>query len=253
MSGRKDAFSGWKVSVILTLTYKMFLRYLNIIFRLINLTTECNSGCICDSVPYSPVCHEDSGMTFFSPCHAGCHKWNETGRFYSDCTCTPVPERLLYGPEMTTIAQKKSTQRMSFNEGSQYKKLPDDYEDDYGDDTKESILPSILPSIVLSSTMETPTSFSMSQSSTSKTTMKSKTSPIPFDEDSLYDDYSNEYFDSGAKQRQRRDLGERLSVMLSGACMKGCAIGFYLFTMVSALINIFGASGRIGNLLVNYR
>lgn len=199
--------------------------------KLINLTTVCNSGCICDSVPYSPVCHEDSGMTFFSPCHAGCHKWNEKDRFYSDCTCAPLSERLISGEELTTNAQKMSN--------APFKSLPsfnNDYEYDY---TKDETLP---PSIVLSSTMETPTSFAISQSSTGK----------PSDDDSIYDDYAEDYDDKSNK-RTRRDDEESLTVMLSGACMKGCAIGFYVFTFVSALINIFGASGRIGNLLVNYR
>lgn len=216
-----------------------------LLFRLINLTTECNSACICDSVPYSPVCHEESGMTFFSPCHAGCHEWNEKGRFFSDCSCTPVSERLMNEAEDTT---QGSTQPF-FNKGAQFKKLSDDdYEVDYDNRPKDkgTILSSILPSIVLSSTMETPTSFSLSQSTTRKTNI--------LDADSLYDDYSEEYFESASKPpRRRRDTGESFSVMLSGACMKGCAIGFYIFTTVSAVINIFGASGRIGNLLVNYR
>lgn len=41
--------------------------------------------------------------------------------------------------------------------------------------------------------------------------------------------------------------------LIPGACLKGCALGFYLFSIISSIINCFGASGRIGNLLVNYR
>lgn len=41
--------------------------------------------------------------------------------------------------------------------------------------------------------------------------------------------------------------------LIPGACLKGCAVGFYLFSIISSIINCFGASGRIGNLLVNYR
>uniref|UniRef100_A0A8W7PKR6 Solute carrier organic anion transporter family member n=1 Tax=Anopheles coluzzii TaxID=1518534 RepID=A0A8W7PKR6_ANOCL len=41
--------------------------------------------------------------------------------------------------------------------------------------------------------------------------------------------------------------------LVPGACLKGCAVGFYLFSIISSIINCLGASGRIGNLLVNYR
>lgn len=38
-----------------------------------------------------------------------------------------------------------------------------------------------------------------------------------------------------------------------GACLQGCAFSYYIFTAVSMIINWFGSSGRIGNVLVNYR
>uniref|UniRef100_A0A182SSX6 Kazal-like domain-containing protein n=1 Tax=Anopheles maculatus TaxID=74869 RepID=A0A182SSX6_9DIPT len=42
----------------------------------LNLTTECNSHCHCDGIPYSPICQEETGITFFSACHAGCDTWH---------------------------------------------------------------------------------------------------------------------------------------------------------------------------------
>lgn len=41
--------------------------------------------------------------------------------------------------------------------------------------------------------------------------------------------------------------------LIPGACVKGCAFGFYAFSIVSSIVNCLGSSGRIGNLLVNYR
>ena len=76
------------------------------------------------------------------------------------------------------------------------------------------------------------------------------------DEAKMYDDYADEVEDkvSEKKAQKKRDLtGEEWGVMIPGACLKGCAFGFYLFSIVSSIINCFGASGRIGNLLVNYR
>lgn len=41
----------------------------------VNIPTEgqitCNSECNCDYVPFTPVCGQN-GLTYISPCHAGC-------------------------------------------------------------------------------------------------------------------------------------------------------------------------------------
>ena len=36
-----------------------------------NLTSDCNSDCVCQNSVYSPVCGGNS-VTYFSACHAGC-------------------------------------------------------------------------------------------------------------------------------------------------------------------------------------
>lgn len=43
-------------------------------------------GCGCDGIKYSPVCHEASGTTFFSACHAGCNTTLDDHEFGS-CAC----------------------------------------------------------------------------------------------------------------------------------------------------------------------
>lgn len=71
------------------------------------------------------------------------------------------------------------------------------------------------------------------------------------------DDVDNDYAETGestTKDKVRRSTDEKIwGKMIPGACMKGCAAGFFTFAIVSSVINCFGASGRIGNLLVNYR
>lgn len=65
------------------------------------------------------------------------------------------------------------------------------------------------------------------------------------------------YSDDAGKKESRKRRSDRESEiwgkLVPGACMKGCAFGFYAFSIVSSIINCFGASGKIGNLLVNYR
>lgn len=35
------------------------------------LMSSCNNGCACSDTNYKPVCGE--GVTYYSPCHAGCN------------------------------------------------------------------------------------------------------------------------------------------------------------------------------------
>jgi hypothetical protein len=77
----------------------------------------------------------------------------------------------------------------------------------------------------------------------------------------FYEDYDYSYYDDktfdDSKRTKRSSLNAEHSStwadMTPGACLKGCAMGFYAFVIISTFINCFGASGKIGNLLVNYR
>ncbi|KAL1021224.1 hypothetical protein UPYG_G00010370 [Umbra pygmaea] len=56
-----------------------------------NLTVGCNADCHCVRELYNPVCGAD-GVMYYSPCHAGCSKFNHseisTGRkVYLECNC----------------------------------------------------------------------------------------------------------------------------------------------------------------------
>jgi hypothetical protein len=43
----------------------------------INLTSDCNSDCYCSGIPYTPVCRESTGDTFFNPCYASCGNYSK--------------------------------------------------------------------------------------------------------------------------------------------------------------------------------
>jgi len=51
----------------------------------INLTDSCNFGCSCDMNDVQPVCGAN-GLTYFSPCHAGCTSLLSSDN-YTDCAC----------------------------------------------------------------------------------------------------------------------------------------------------------------------
>merc|ERR1719219_961560 len=50
-----------------------------------NLTSECNQGCFCSYFEMDQVCDGD-GITYFSPCHAGCSSKLTNGNF-GECSC----------------------------------------------------------------------------------------------------------------------------------------------------------------------
>lgn len=57
----------------------------------VNLTAMCNMGCECSPNNIAPICGSN-GLTYFSPCHAGCTTrtpadGQQFGQDYSDCKC----------------------------------------------------------------------------------------------------------------------------------------------------------------------
>lgn len=50
----------------------------------VNLTAACNFGCECHMQDVEPVCG-NNGLTYFSPCHAGCTAFSSSN--YTNCAC----------------------------------------------------------------------------------------------------------------------------------------------------------------------
>lgn len=53
----------------------------------VNLTAACNFGCECHMTDVEPVCG-NNGLTYFSPCHAGCTSSSSSN--YSNCACKSI-------------------------------------------------------------------------------------------------------------------------------------------------------------------
>lgn len=79
----------------------------------VNLTSQCNTNCVCDGVAYSPVCFEKTGTTFFSPCHAACNEWDNEKKIYSGCLC--AAEALDVLVKSTFLSHTDATLRTSIN------------------------------------------------------------------------------------------------------------------------------------------
>lgn len=43
----------------------------------LNLSSPCNTDCFCSNIAYTPVCLEETGDTFFSPCVASCQAYSK--------------------------------------------------------------------------------------------------------------------------------------------------------------------------------
>ncbi|XP_063220390.1 solute carrier organic anion transporter family member 5A1 [Bacillus rossius redtenbacheri] len=52
----------------------------------VNLTAACNFGCECRTTDVEPVCG-NNGLTYFSPCHAGCTTFSSSRANFSNCAC----------------------------------------------------------------------------------------------------------------------------------------------------------------------
>ncbi len=273
--------------------------YLNDFTGTLNLTAQCNTNCSCTGVAYSPVCFEPTSTTFFSPCHAGCNRWDDKEKFYDNCACaldnqfTKPP--LNYSTILQTTAIFMGPDKTSSPYSTEF--------------TSSSVFSTILP--VVSTTQELPVSIVSTDSTLAipNATVEAQYEPILFksiinttenstddeqlnEENSTRDSYDvdlngkneeeeddtttttttttttsssistddnseNDYTTTEENlSRQERSLGEEttnLLKMVPGACLAGCTKGFYLFTIISFIINWFGATGRIGNILLNFR
>ncbi|EDV19629.1 uncharacterized protein TRIADDRAFT_968, partial [Trichoplax adhaerens] len=70
---------------------KDFFMYFNICiirFGKPILAATCNNNCMCNGVKFNPICGID-GITYYSPCHAGCSNsvYNPTYFSYANCSC----------------------------------------------------------------------------------------------------------------------------------------------------------------------
>ncbi|XP_050346406.1 solute carrier organic anion transporter family member 5A1 [Nymphalis io] len=61
----------------------------------VNLTAACNFNCLCTETDMEPVCG-NNGLTYFSPCHAGCAAFSSRSNF-TNCACVHENSREALG------------------------------------------------------------------------------------------------------------------------------------------------------------
>lgn len=199
----------------------------------------CNSNCICDGVPYSPVCDRSTDTTYFSPCHAGCRTYNGTKKLYEDCSCNIE----------TSISTKRSTlngflaselfmESTTINVNGKPTEKRITLEDVYDEELKPNKQP--------------------------------HDDDVAIDENHLYDDDNSEDYDDSAEpanivnienvdvikaetsKRNRREMTiER--IISPGACVGDCSFDYYTFSLISMFSSLISSTGRIGNVLLNFR
>uniref|UniRef100_A0A2M4BDH4 Solute carrier organic anion transporter family member n=1 Tax=Anopheles marajoara TaxID=58244 RepID=A0A2M4BDH4_9DIPT len=272
----------------------------------LNLTTECNSHCHCDGIPYTPVCQEETGITFFSACHAGCDNWHTADKYYDRCSCqnenySPITKLPWEKPSITGSATYiPSTNPYQTTESGNTVAVQSTTTDGARSITMEPTTTMSTVAVTVTETIqlladgnETKVNYTLSHDSSAPDLMapdspaevpvviaESTTVAVVDGEDSVVMEPDEEAAsdpagaESGRRRRRKRATasvgdGEDSSTtttttnppdttlysvkLVPGACIQGCALGFYLFSIISSIINCLGASGRIGNLLVNYR
>lgn len=197
---------------------------------------SCNSNCVCDGITYSPVCDRDTRTTYFSPCHAGCTAFNDKDNFYTNCSCTK------------SVTHKRSTPRM-FAENRI--------------DEAESAATSRAPPATTASGFDT-TEQRITLYDVYDEELRPHKGPHDdnemIDVNALYDVSYEDDDDDGddlnsnelndRKRRQPPHMGLKI---YPGACVGDCKFAYYTFSLISMVSSLISSTGRIGNILLNFR
>ncbi|XP_071564364.1 solute carrier organic anion transporter family member 4A1 isoform X2 [Temnothorax nylanderi] len=72
----------------------------------LSLENTCNNGCGCSRSQFDPICGVD-GITYYSPCHAGCYRETPINnvKVYTDCSCIHVSAMNLTSDDTGDVVQ----------------------------------------------------------------------------------------------------------------------------------------------------
>lgn len=198
--------------------------------------TSCSSDCFCEGVAFSPVCDASTSTTYYSPCHAGCKAFDEQRKLYTNCTCSQstannkrsvlISSGLLVDNQVektTTSAMSKPSKEMKSTE-----KLMTLY-DIYDEELKPERLPHDHEDMIDANDL-----YEISYENS--------------EEDSPSDE---EIYNTNEKRRARQISHEH--VITPGACVSDCKYQYYIFSIISMVASFISSTGRIGNVLLNFR
>lgn len=198
------------------------------------IPVPCNAHCKCDSVTYRPVCHVATRQTFFSACHAGCETYEEKTKSYSNCSC---------GNSRPFDDFNRVTNRTLHKQN-----LPMNVLDAIAKATTEKVL--IFRSMNQTDEFATAQYDAIDATKFAEMELKSSINIAKEENyDVLYDDSQEESF----KSRERRAADEHDNLVTPGVCTGNCASAYIAFSIISLIINLLGSTGRIGNILLNFR
>ncbi|GAB0089866.1 Solute carrier organic anion transporter family member [Sergentomyia squamirostris] len=209
----------------------------------LNLTSSCNRNCSCDAVPYNPICNEVTGVTYFSACHAGCTEWDSDLKTYSNCSCLAKKS-----PQGIMPVMPSNQSQFKWMPPAQ-PIIPSVFGDDYDEVTVEFAESQEKTDPTTESTV------SLLELETSTTSINLETRIDETTRETQYEDIATDTTEDSLSRRRRNALDSTAETLkaIPGACMAGCSQGFFFFALVSSITNFLGATGKIGNVLVNYR
>lgn len=204
---------------------------------------SCNANCNCEGISYSPVCDRSTGITYFSPCHAGCSTFDKSNDVYTNCSCnTLLPsERGIFQSEM--ISKRVINKRSSSTTSHSANELVTELATKFNSTEKQ---------LTLYDVYEEELKFNKAPHDNFETIDANDLYDSAYDTN-LDDSFDRESDENGDSNKRKRRQLQSDRIITPQICGGDCKFDYYLFSFVSMISSLIGSTGRIGNVLLSMR
>lgn len=227
-----------------------------------------DSGCFCDGISYSPVCDLITKKTYFSPCHAGCKEFDKDLNIYKSCALIESPVNNI---ELSTIDSVIATDFFSATIFSTERPIveqssTDKIESEIKPTERRMTLYDVYDEMLKpghsthdhDDTVDANELYGEDDEEEESGELDDSQEPDDSQERLLiHGDDDEDEIETLPPTMHRRDVPNVADfverIVKPGDCFVDCTVDYYIFSLISLCSSLISSTGRIGNVLINFR